>query len=77
MTTNESAERVAASSERGQEHDAELIRIVAAWDELPAVLKGAMLAIVDSIQQRTGFGAAEGCTSGDDAAVLLKSSEQV
>ena len=37
-----------ASSGRGQEHAAELARIVAAWDDLPAVLKGAMLAIVDS-----------------------------
>ena len=48
VTTNENAERVATSSERGQEHAAELARIVAAWDDLPAVLKGAMLAIVDS-----------------------------
>ena len=55
VTTNENAERLGASTdhdgegaERGREHDAELARIVAAWDELPAVLKGAMLAIVDS-----------------------------
>ena len=55
VTTNENAKRLGASTdhdgegaERGREHDAELARIVAAWDELPAVLKGAMLAIVDS-----------------------------
>ncbi len=48
VTTNENAERVVASSERGQEHAAELARIIAVCSELPAVLKGAMLAIVDS-----------------------------
>ncbi len=48
VTTNENAERVTVSSDRGQEHDAELARIVSAWSELPAVLRGAMLAIVDS-----------------------------
>ncbi|MFM9965306.1 MAG: hypothetical protein ACKV2Q_29320 [Planctomycetaceae bacterium] len=36
----ENAERVAASSDHGQAHDAKLARIVAAWSELPAVLKG-------------------------------------
>ncbi|MFM9965139.1 MAG: hypothetical protein ACKV2Q_28410 [Planctomycetaceae bacterium] len=46
--------RVAASSERDQEHDAKLARIVAAWSELPAVLKGAMLAIVDSAGAASG-----------------------
>ncbi len=54
VTTNENVERVAASSERGQEHDAELARIVAAWSELPAVLKGAMLAMVDSAGAGSG-----------------------
>ena len=54
VTTNENAERVAASSERGQKCDAELARIVAAWSELPAVLKGAMLAIVDSAGAASG-----------------------
>jgi len=61
VTTNENAERVNVSSERsvasldrGQEHDAELARIVAAWSELPAVLKGAMLAIVDSAGAASG-----------------------
>ena len=48
VTTNENAEHVGATSDHGQEHDAELARIVAAWDELPAVLQAAMLAIVDS-----------------------------
>ena len=43
-----------ASSERDQEHDAELARIIAAWSELPAVLKGAMLAIVDSAGAASG-----------------------
>ena len=54
VTTNENAERVAASSDRGQEHAAELARIVAAWSELPAVLKGAMLAMVDSAGAASG-----------------------
>ena len=54
VTTNETAERVAVSSERGQECAAELARIVAAWSELPAVLKGAMLAIVDSAGAASG-----------------------
>ena len=48
VTTDENAKRDVLGSERGQEHDAELARIVAAWSELPAALKGAMLAIVDS-----------------------------
>ena len=48
LTTNENAERVGSESERRREPDAKLARIVAAWDELPAELKGAMLAIVDS-----------------------------
>ena len=61
VTTNENAEHVGAtsdrsgvSSDRGQEHAAELARIVAAWSELPAVLKGAMLAIVDSAGAASG-----------------------
>lgn len=41
-------------SERGREHDAELARIVSAWDELPTVLKAAMLAIVDSAGAGSG-----------------------
>ena len=49
VTTNENAKRDTIGSERGPELDAELARIVAAWSELPAVLKGAMLAIVDSV----------------------------
>ena len=53
LTTNDNAQRDAMGSERGQEHDAELARIVAAWSELPAVLKGAMLAIVDSVAEAT------------------------
>jgi hypothetical protein len=48
VTTDENAKREAIGSDRGQELDTELARIVAAWAELPAVLKGAMLAIVDS-----------------------------
>ncbi len=48
VTADENAKRDAIGSERGQELDTELARIVAAWSELPAVLKGAMLAIVDS-----------------------------
>jgi hypothetical protein len=32
----------------------ELAQIVAAWSELPAVLKGAMLAIVDSAGAASG-----------------------
>ena len=54
MTTNENAKRDTIGSERGPELDAELARIVAAWSELPAVLKGAMLAIVDSVGTMVG-----------------------
>ncbi len=62
VTTNENAEHVGASTdhdgaelERGREHDTELARIAAAWDELPAVLKGAILAIVDSARRSDEF----------------------
>jgi hypothetical protein len=48
VTTNENEKRDSIGSDRGQELDTELARIVAAWSELPPVLKGAMLAIVDS-----------------------------
>ncbi len=54
MTTDENAKRDVLGSERGQELDTELARIVAAWAELPAVLKGAMLAIVDSVGATVG-----------------------
>ena len=50
VTTNENAKRDTI----GSELDAELARIVAAWSELPAVLKGAMLAIVDSVGAMVG-----------------------
>ena len=62
VTTNENAERLGASTdhgdaraERAREHDARLARINAAWDELPAVLKGAMLAILDSARRSDEF----------------------
>jgi hypothetical protein len=54
VTTNENAKRDALGSERGQELDTELSRIVAAWSGLPSVLKGAMLAIVDSAGAGSG-----------------------
>ena len=54
VTTNENAERVGATSDRGQKCESELARIVAAWSGLPAVLKGAMLAIVDSAGAASG-----------------------
>ena len=48
LSTIASTDHEGEGTERDREHEAELARIVAAWDELPAVLKGAMLAIVDS-----------------------------
>ena len=48
LSTIASTDHEGEGTERDREHEAELARIVAAWDELSAVLKGAMLAIVDS-----------------------------
>ena len=48
------SDRMLAGADVGQGVDAELARIVAAWSELPTVLKGAMLAIVDSAGAASG-----------------------
>ena len=62
VTTNENVERLGASTDHNgaradgcHKHDAGLARINAVWEDLPAVLKGAMLAIVDSVERRDEF----------------------